>query len=79
MRPEHVLFYDFVTAAARVVLADPAFAQTIGKQMEPIASSQESPRGNRPDAAWVRVRSAVLVSAAVLVLGFGVGWWSTVH
>ncbi|HEY7302420.1 MAG TPA: hypothetical protein VH684_31370 [Xanthobacteraceae bacterium] len=79
VRPEHVLFYDFVTAAARAVLADPAFAQTIGKQMQPIGSSQDSPPGKRPETAWLPVRSAVLISAAVLAIGFSVGWWSTLH
>jgi hypothetical protein len=79
VRPEHVLFYDFVMAAARLVLADPAFARTIGKQMDPIANSQEPPRSNRRETAWLGVRGAMLVSATVLAIGFGVGWWSSLH
>jgi len=34
VRPEHVLFYDFVTAAAKAVLGDPALAEKMGKQMK---------------------------------------------
>jgi hypothetical protein len=30
---EHLLFYDFVTAAARAVISNPALAETIGEQM----------------------------------------------
>jgi len=79
VRPEHVLFYDFVTAAARVVLADPTLAQTIGKQTKPIGGSRQSNNGNRRGARWLRLQGAAVVSAAVLVIGFGVGWWSTLH
>ena len=31
---EHLLFYDFVTAAARAVLGDLVLAETVGKQMK---------------------------------------------
>jgi hypothetical protein len=79
VRPEHVLFYDFVMAAACLVLADPAFAGTIGKQMDPIANSQEPPRSNRRETTWPGVRDAMLVSAAVLAIGLGVGWWSSLR
>jgi hypothetical protein len=34
VRPEHVPFYDFVTAAARAVLGDLVLAETVGKQMK---------------------------------------------
>jgi hypothetical protein len=30
---EHLLFYDFVTAAARTVISNPALAETIGEEM----------------------------------------------
>jgi len=33
VRPEHVLFYDFVTAAARATIADASFAESVGRDM----------------------------------------------
>ena len=33
VRPEHVLFYDFVTAAARATIADASFAENVGRDM----------------------------------------------
>ena len=44
---EHLLFYDFVTAAARAVINDPALAETIGKQMVPSVWQEPSDAGRR--------------------------------
>jgi hypothetical protein len=33
VRPEHILFYDFVTAAARATIADASFAENVGRDM----------------------------------------------
>jgi hypothetical protein len=87
LNPEHLLFYDFVTGAARAVIGDPGFAETVGKQMRPsvwqepsdVASSQRGPSGLRRDAAWVDLRSAVLVCATVLVIGLSFRWWAAIH
>ena len=44
---EHLLFYDFVTAAARAVINDPVLAETIGKQMIPSVWQEASDAGRR--------------------------------
>jgi hypothetical protein len=54
-----VLFYDFVTAAAKVVLVDPALAETIGKQMDANASREPCEAGSsQQDLCNVRAEAA---------------------
>jgi hypothetical protein len=56
---EHLLFYDFVTAAARVVISNPALAETVGEEMRAnnwegsskVDSFQQRPRGFDAEAA----------------------------
>jgi hypothetical protein len=56
---EHLLFYDFVTAAARAALSDPDIAETIGEKMRANVwkgsskpySSQRRPSGFNAEAA----------------------------
>jgi hypothetical protein len=42
VRPEHVLFYDFVTAAARATIADATIAESVGRDM-PLSRRGPSP------------------------------------
>ena len=53
VRPKHVLAYDFVTAAARMVLGDPVLAETVGKQMRADIwhEPSEADRGRLAEAA----------------------------
>jgi hypothetical protein len=42
VRPEHVLFYDFVIAAARATMTDPRVAESVGRHM-PLGPAGQSP------------------------------------
>jgi hypothetical protein len=56
---EHLLFYDFVTAAARAVISNPALAESVGEEMwanvwegsSKADGSQQDPSGFKAEAA----------------------------